>query len=190
MRELRDGRSNAVQSMMHREIGHCKAQLKASFLLSLARRRATLEMGPHRFRRNDILPVFRPRPAECTHTCGGRVKGDPLPSVGPVWMTYGWLCLSTCYCCAARPATTITTTLTRNAGSSDCGAHHDLTCATSQQSHQFHSKPTANTKSDTTPNTPTISIAVSPTCGNCTMATICGGEPKRPNEKWTASARD
>lgn len=109
-------------------------------------------MGLHNIRRIDESSVFRLRPAECIHTCGTRVKGDNLPSAGPVCSIEddAWVALrinnSTCYCCAARPATTITTILTRNAGPTDCGAHHDLTCANSQQSHQFHSKQTANTK--------------------------------------------
>lgn len=111
------------------------------------------EVGLHNIQRTDESSAFRLRPVECTHVCGTRVKRGSLPSSRrdrcAQWRMADdvrWLCASTCYCRAVRPATTITTTLTRNAGSSDCGAHHDLTCVHPQQSHRFHSIPTANTK--------------------------------------------
>jgi len=124
LRNLRNGWSNGVQDTMHWKTLDA-ARLNSKRASSRPRGgEPSRKMGPYNIRRIDKPSVFRPRSADCIHTYGARVKGDDLPSCSMVDDVRVALRInnSTCYCCAARPATTITTILTRNAGPTDCGA--------------------------------------------------------------------
>ena len=100
LRKLRNGRSYGVK---HGALGHFwtpsgSTQSKPPLARSTESHRfRCLESGSPQHTDRQIISVSLDQP-KCTHTCGARVKGESLPSMGPVsssWMTYEWLCVST-----------------------------------------------------------------------------------------------